>query len=377
MDWIVFYQELTPFGLEHINRGVDHYGLSLILGGAESTLWDLCKTYAGLAATVNHYTETSSEYYPNEFQSPSYFNNFELNLGVPTSEKNTFDAGSIYLAFESMLEVNRPEGDQAWKFYDSSKKIAWKTGTSFGNRDAWAIGASPTHVVGVWVGNADGEGRPDLTGVNNAGPVLFDLFNILPKSPWFTKPYDELVAVDVCDKSGYLAQAHCASNKQWIPQLGKRSKPCPYHQLIHVDKQQQYRVNASCENLDNITTTSWFVLPPLMAWYYKRHDANYKNLPPVRPNCSAATAVTMDFIFPKTNGKIILAKNELGELNDVIFKIAHSKPDTKVFWYLDEVFLQTTETFHEIAILPSSGEHLITVVDALGNEIKKRITIER
>jgi penicillin-binding protein 1C len=53
-----------------------------------------------------------------------------------------------------MEEVNRPEGDEAWKFYDSSLKIAWKTGTSFGNRDAWAIGTSSRYVVGVWVGNA-------------------------------------------------------------------------------------------------------------------------------------------------------------------------------------------------------------------------------
>ena len=73
-----------------------------------------------------------------------------------------------------MEEVNRPEGDEAWKFYDSSLKIAWKTGTSFGNRDAWAIGTNSKYVVGIWVGNATGEGRPTLTGVTSAAPILFD-----------------------------------------------------------------------------------------------------------------------------------------------------------------------------------------------------------
>ena len=84
-----------------------------------------------------------------------------------------------------MEEVNRPEGDEAWKFYDSSLKIAWKTGTSFGNRDAWAIGTNSRYVVGVWVGNAKGEGRPTLTGVTSAAPILFDVFNLLPRQRWF------------------------------------------------------------------------------------------------------------------------------------------------------------------------------------------------
>lgn len=372
-----FYEELKPFNLRHINKGVDHYGLSLILGGGESSLWDLCKTYAGLAATVNHYTQTSSEYYTNEFTEPSYLNTFEHALGKRTAEKNIFDAGSIYLGFEAMLEVNRPEGDEAWKFYDSSKKIAWKTGTSFGNRDAWAIGASPNYVIGVWVGNADGEGRPNLTGVASAAPVLFDVLNILPNNAWFKKPFDELTEVTVCSKSGYLASPLCNGITQWIPALGKRTKLCPYHKRIHVDTSQNYRVNASCEALENITTTSWFVLPPLMEWYYKRYHADYKPLPPLRNDCKQEVAPTMDFIFPKKGSRIILPKNEAGVYNAVVFKIAHTKPETKVFWYLDDTFIKTTETFHEVAVLPTAGTHTITVVDALGNELVRDIIIER
>ena len=372
-----FYEELTNFHMPHINKGVDHYGLSLILGGAESSLWDLCNLYAGLAGTINHYTESSSEYYPKEFISPTYYNDVTIDFGKPKTEKNTFDAGSIYLAFESMLEVNRPEGDEAWQFYDSSKKIAWKTGTSFGNRDAWAIGATRDYVVGVWVGNADGEGRPSLTGVTSAAPVLFDLYNILPRSKWFDKPFDELAEVDVCTKSGYLASDLCESKKEWIPQRGKKTKLCPHHQLIHLDRNKQFRVNASCESLDHMSAESWFVLPPLMAWYYKRSDANYRSLPPMRNDCKAEAAVTMAFIFPKPGSRVILPKNTVGKTNEVVLKIAHSKPDTKVFWYVDDVFIKTTETFHEIAVLPDEGEHLITVVDELGNEIKRKIIVER
>jgi len=372
-----FYDELGKFKLKHINKGADHYGLSLILGGAESSLWGLCNTYASLASTVNHYTESSSEYYTKEFNRSSFIKKQAIRLGELTQEKPIFDAGSIYLAFEAMKEVNRPEGDQAWKFYDSSKEIAWKTGTSFGNRDAWAIGTTKDIVVGVWVGNADGEGRPDLTGINSAAPVLFDVFNLFPKSPWFSMPYDELVEVNTCAQSGYLATEFCETTTNWIPKLGNRFKACPFHHLIHLDRSSNYRVNTSCETLDNIKNISWFTLPPLQEWYYKKQHSNYKTLPKFRPDCKKESVQTMDFIFPKNNSKIILVKNEYEKNNPLILKIAHTSPEVKVFWYIDNEFIQTTETFHEIGILPTEGRHTITVVDALGNELKRNITIER
>lgn len=371
-----FHDELTGFNMAHINKGVDHYGLSLILGGAESSLWDLCSTYGSLASEVNNYTSTSSEYYTHYLSGWSYQDDYKLDLGTLSTEKNSFDAGSVYLAFEAMKEVNRPEGDESWRFYDSSKEIAWKTGTSFGNRDAWAIGVTPDYVVGVWVGNADGEGRPELTGVSSAAPVLFDVFNVLPTSNWFKKPFDELSEVEVCSKSGYLASSLCEMKKEWIPTVGKRSKSCPYHQLIHTDKAGQFRVNASCESLDGMRATSWFSLPPIMEWYYKKHHSNYKSLPQLRSDCKGEQIVTMDFIFPKQNSKIILPKNEEGKINEVVFKIAHSKPDTKVYWYIDDAYIQTTQTFHEIGIIPSKGKHLVTVVDDFGNEVKRIVTIE-
>ncbi|MET3034300.1 penicillin-binding protein 1C, partial [Flavobacterium johnsoniae] len=149
-----FYEELQKFKLKNINKTPDHYGLSLILGGAESNLWDLCRTYANLSSTVNYYTKNKGQYRTNEFTELNYKNDFKPDFGSETDQKNILGAGSIWLTYNAMEEVNRPEGDEAWKFYDSSLKIAWKTGTSFGNRDAWAIGTNSRYVVGIWVGNA-------------------------------------------------------------------------------------------------------------------------------------------------------------------------------------------------------------------------------
>tara|TARA_R110002050_G_scaffold16719_2_gene50593 strand:+ start:59127 stop:61469 length:2343 start_codon:yes stop_codon:yes gene_type:complete len=371
-----FRDQLDFFRLGGLNKPADHYGLTLILGGAESNLWDLCKTYANLASTVNHFNTSSSEYFKNEFTEPIWVQNATIDFGAKSTEKTVFDAGSIYLTFEAMKEGNRPEGSESWEFFDSSKEISWKTGTSFGNKDAWAIGVTTDYVVGVWVGNADGEGRPNVTGVSSAAPILFDVFDVLPKSAWFSKPLDEFTEVEVCIESGYLASEICPRKTISIPNKRNYIKACSYHQTIHLDKNKQFRVNSSCEDLSKTVAVSWFVLPPLLEFYYKKTHPTYKTLPPFRSDCMPVYTPTMEFIYPKDGSKIILAKNFEGKKNELVLKLAHAKPETKVFWYLDRTFLKETTNFHEIAILPDAGIHTVSVIDALGNETSIIITID-
>lgn len=372
-----FYEELQKFKLRDINKTPDHYGLSLILGGAESNLWDLCRTYANLSSTVNYYTKNQAKYRTKEFTELNYRNDFEPDFGSETDQKNILGAGSIWLTYNAMEEVNRPEGDEAWKFYDSSLKIAWKTGTSFGNRDAWAIGTNSKYVVGIWVGNATGEGRPSLTGVTSAAPVLFDIFNLLPRQRWFQTPYKDLDEVEVCRLSGYLAKEECPKIKQWVSKKGKSTAVCPYHKKVHLDKTEKFQVNSSCESIDNIVTKNWFVLPPVMAWYYKSQYIEYLPLPPFKEDCQGTQTTTMDFIYPKANSKIYLTKNFNSEVQPVILKVAYSERDKELFWYVDNVYKATTKTFHELPITPTAGIHYITVVDASGNEIRRKIEIVR
>ncbi|QWX83412.1 penicillin-binding protein 1C [Cellulophaga sp. HaHaR_3_176] len=371
-----FRDQLDNFDLKGINKSADHYGLTLILGGAESNLWDLCKTYANLASTVNHFNTTSSEYYSNEFTQPIWNAIEKVEFGKKTTNAIQFDAASIYLTFEAMKDVNRPEGSESWEFYDSSKKIAWKTGTSFGNKDAWAIGTTTDYVVGVWVGNADGEGRPNVTGVSSAAPILFDVFDVLPKSDWFLKPLDEFAEVNVCADSGYLASENCPTNTIDIPNKRNYVEVCSYHKTIQLDQNKQFRVNSSCEDLSKTTTEPWFVLPPILEYYYKKTHPTYKSLPSYRSDCVPVHVATMQFIYPRDRSKIMLAKNFEGKRNELILKLAHAKPETKVFWYLDTTFIKETKDFHEIGLLPDVGSHIISVVDELGNEASITITIE-
>ncbi len=372
-----FHHYLKELNLKNIKYNANHYGLSLILGGAESNLWDLCKNYASMSSTINHYDKTQGKYFKNEFLEPSYLNNFKPDFGNISTEKTIFDAGSIFLTFEALTNVNRPESEQNWEYYNSSEKIAWKTGTSFGFRDAWAIGTTKNYVVGVWVGNADGEGRPGLTGISTAGPILFQVFNQLPTSTWFDSPFDELLKIPICDNSGYRAGEFCEKKDSvFVQRAGLKTKSCPFHKWVHLDKNEDFQVNSSCESLQNIKHKSWFVLPPLMEFYFQKKSPFYKKLPDFRKDCTSEDSMKMDFIIPKMNEIFYLTKDFDEQKQGIILKLVHTNYDAKVFWYLNETYLGTTENLHEIEIKPKAGKYIITALDEFGNEMQRKIEVK-
>lgn len=371
-----FHHYLKKLHLKDISHTADYYGLSIILGGAESNLWDICKTYASFSSTINHFDDTQGKYYTNEIVEPTVIASDSVTFGNLNTEKTIFDAGSLWLTYNSLKEVNRPEGEENWEFFDSSKQIAWKTGTSFGFRDAWAVGTTKDYVVGVWVGNADGEGRPGLVGLSAAAPVLFDVFDLLPRSHWFAKPNDELEKIEVCSKSGYRASEICEhTDTVYVQSAGLKTKPCPYHHWVHLDENEAYQVNSSCYPTDKMRHKSWFVLPPLMEYYYRKSNPDYRTLPQYMQGCVTEEQPVMDFIYPKENIRIFLPKDFDEQTNKLIFKVTHVMKEIKIFWYLDENYLITTQSFHEIAVKPTVGMHTITVVDEFGNELRRQFEI--
>jgi Membrane carboxypeptidase/penicillin-binding protein PbpC len=373
-----FHKRVKELQLSGINHPADYYGLSLILGGAESSLWDITNAYAGMASTLNFFNASSSEYRTNEFVAPVYVSGKEVAFGKKQNNVPVFNAGAIYHTLNALQNVNRPEGEVNWNFFSSAQPIAWKTGTSFGFKDAWAVGVTSQYAIGVWVGNADGEGRPGLTGIQAAAPILFDILETLPKNEWFAIPYDELEETELCAKSGHLAGVYCEEvSKEWIPKNGMRSTACTYHQRLFLNASETNQVNSSCYPLANMVQKNWFTLPPVLEYYYAPLHPEYKLLPAFAEGCLMEGEQKMDFIFPKRNEAILLPKGFDENVNEVIFKLAHRSPETTVYWYLDNHYLGTTETFHELAIAPKPGTYILTVTDREGNELKQRVEIEK
>jgi penicillin-binding protein 1C len=253
--------------------------------------------------------------------------------------------------------------------------VAWKTGTSFGYRDAWAIGTTPRHVIAVWVGNADGEGRPGLSGIASAAPLLFDIIRLLPpSSSWFARPDEGMTLVEVCASSGYRAGPDCTERRfEWVPEAGLRSEACPYHTIVSLDQSETWRVNSSCAAPGEMVARSWFVLPPAMEYYYRMRNPSYRTLPPFRTGCSDDMKLpSMEFIYPSRDARIFIPRSLQGQLMSMLPEIAHRRRNATVYWHLDNKYIGMTRHIHQTEIRVGEGEHLITAVDNEGMTVSRK-----
>ncbi|MEP3206848.1 MAG: penicillin-binding protein 1C [Gilvibacter sp.] len=372
-----FYNNLKSAGLSAIKQPANHYGLSLILGGAESSLWEITNAYASMAQVLNFYTTSSSEYKEGAFDKARYTTTNQTPEKDPLKYPEVYSAASIYHTFTAMQKVNRPFGQENWSHFENAQPIAWKTGTSYGFKDAWAVGVTPKYAIGIWVGNADGEGRPGLTGIQAAAPILFDVLTNLPTHEWFATPFDELQEARLCLQSGHQAGPYCDQTKnEYVITTGLRTAQCPYHEGIFLDRTKRFRVNTSCLEPTQMVAQNWFSLPPFWAHYYASKHPEYKPMPPFMAGCDYREISPMEFIFPTRNEHIIVGKDFDGKASEVVFKVAHQDPDAKVYWYLDHTFIGATEEFHELALLPSPGTYVLSAMDQDGNELKRQITIQ-
>lgn len=400
-----FHHLLQQMEFKTINRTASHYGLSLILGGAEATLWDVTNAYAQMGRSlssspsptvsqgkeaqilletenteqINNDTKQTSRNHKsnhNKQEKREQSNSSPLSVEEDSEETTSAKTGAAWLTLSALTEVNRPE-EIDWKSIPSMQTIAWKTGTSYGFRDAWAVGVTPRYTVGVWVGNATGEGKPGLVGAQTAGPVLFDIFSYLPSSPWFERPTGVFVDAEICRQSGHLKGRFCEeTDTVLILPAGLRTEACPYHHLVTLSADESHRIYENCANTEPTIQKSWFALPPVWEWYYKQHHPEYKPLPPFKAGCGEDSFQSMQFIYPPMNAHIKLPKQLDGSKGFLTVELAHSNPNATIFWHLDDTYQTQTQDFHKISLQPAPGKHSLTAVDGEGNTVSTTFFIE-
>jgi penicillin-binding protein 1C len=359
-----FYDFLKSAGITTLTKPSSHYGLSLILGGAEASLWDVSFMYSDMARSLRGLDRVAGSVVPTTASTN------------PHVLPHVFSRGGVWQVFDAIKEVNRPE-EIDWRLIPSMQTIAWKTGTSYGFRDAWAVGVTDRYVVGVWVGNANGEGKPELVGARTAGPVMFDIFNIFPTSSWFTRPESEFVEAVVCRQSGRLKSRYCdEADTVLILPNGLRTEACMYHIPVNLTADGRYRVYEHClEAGQPAVRQNRFVLPPVWEWYYKQHHPEYEALPPFMPGCGEGSHVPMAFIYPQRNATVYLPKQLDGSDGEITLELAHGNNNTTVFWHINSDYLGSTRNIHKYTFRPSRGRHSITVVDTDGNTLSIGITV--
>ena len=360
-----FARLLRSLGLSTLFRHGDDYGLPLILGGAEVTMWEITGLYAGLSRTAGNIENKGSLFF-----APTYYPQKQANQKTASP----ISPGSAYLTLDALTHVVRPGEEAAWQNFASSRRIAWKTGTSFGFRDAWAIGATSKWTVAIWVGNATGEGRAELRSTTTAAPVLFEIFSFLGSADWFEKPFNNLKVTEVCSLSGFPAGANCESAKIIdIPRNAPHHNPCPFCRIVTLNEKLDRQVLLTKGGAEKTIAKKWFVMPPAEEWYYKRWNLDYKTLPPFEG--VSARSIPLALFNPEENSQIYIPVEIDGRPGQVVFMAAHRDSNASIHWHLDEQFLGTTKVFHEMETRPQAGTHLLSVVDNFGNTIQRRFKI--
>lgn len=370
-----FYHLLQQCGVTTLTHPPDYYGMSLIQGGCEINPCELAGIYASMARIYLNQDANKGKWNTADWHA--------LHYGEPFEKPRThydanplFDYTALWHTFNAMNEVMRPGEEGLWSYFQSAQRIAWKTGTSFGFRDGWAVGFNTEYCVLVWVGNTSGEGRPNLTGINTAAPILFDIFRMLPQGRWFRPPDYDFTYLPVCRQTGYKAGPHCPQvDTMLISSHGQQAPVCPYHRIIHLDPSGHWQVTGNCVSPSAMLNVPWFVLPPTMEYYYRQHHTDYHLLPPFMPGCAPAVSAVLEIVYPEEGARIEVPRELNGQKGQTVFTATSSGNTQKLFWSLDNEFVGETERFHQISLNPSPGTHVLTIVDEAGNEAVRHFEI--
>ena len=359
-----FHDQLRALGMTTLFRPADDYGLTLVLGGAEGTLEELTGIYARLIATARDGQAAPVT---------------RLAGITPVAEPLAISPGAAWLTLDALRDVARPGTARQWRLYRSSQPIAWKTGTSYGLRDAWAIGSNGRYTVGVWAGNGNGEPAPHLGGADTAAPLMLDVFSLLGPAPFPEPPLNDLKQVRVCADDGYLAGGRCKANTVLAPLHGHFQTVTPHHRRVHLDGNGQ-RVHGGCEAVAAMQSRDWFVLPPAQAWFYRQRHPDYRPLPAWRSDCLAgARALDADppmaGLYPHAGAGLYIPRELGGRRGQAVFRVVHERAGARLFWHLDDRYLGVTEHFHEWALRADPGWHTLTLVDDQGFRLQRRFKV--
>ena len=393
------------------------YGLSMVLGGCEVNLLELTTLYVGLAnmgefgsyqLTLPRNSRRGEVTSPLQgFRKPRVENHSPQHL---LRKETSFIITEMLT--DSQLPTNTVKNPEAFERTMNLPKIAWKTGTSYGHRDAWCIGYSPTLTIGVWLGNFDGKGAPMLSGAEAATPILFALFTALTGQDthrWFTKP-EQLKTRQVCALSGAPVSSHCPVHKDdvYIPGISSVAV-CTIHKRIYVNEATGYslcshcRKNSSQQSAVSSQKDSQYTesrkpkaeshfttdtsLKDAQAQIFEEWPANAATwlaengfavpvLPKHNPLCTGTIAGNAPIILSPAEDTIYYIREGVPLENQKIRLIASASSRTQdLFWFLDGELIFQGNAAEQYWLTPTKGKHVLTCVDAEGRSATRPLHI--
>ncbi len=352
-----FHGLLKRAGLSTLDRPSGSYGLPLVLGAGEVRLVDLVNLYASLAQ--------GGLYRPVRF--------IEAEDGRLGSDPvRLFSPEAARQVTEMLTDVRRPDLPEAWDLTRDVPGVAWKTGTSYGHRDAWAVGFSARYTIGVWVGNFDGKPRKGISGSEHAGPLLFDLFRALDGGGGGPVRREGIAPdeIEVCSLSHELPGPFCPERVKivYLPGTSKLSA-CPLHRRMLVDSETGELLAGDCVGRRPHAFRLLTIYPPeLMAWW-RSQGAPVQEVPRLSSACSGIPDGDPPKIVSPDGSTPYRIRREAPVEYQRIALVAQAAPGARrLFWYQDGTLVATTETgsVQGRFLDPVRGEHRLVVTDDLG-----------
>jgi penicillin-binding protein 1C len=341
--------KLIATDFTQVAKDQNKLGLSLILGGCGTTLEQLTALFASFANN-GIYTPIS----------------FLQNSSSP-KKVQVLSPGSNYLITEILSKVNRPDFPLNWQATEHMPKIAWKTGTSYGRKDAWSIGFNKQYTVGVWVGNFSGAGAPELSGANTATPLLFKIFNTIDyanNGEWFTPPV-ELDLRQVCAETGLPPGTYCTSLilDHFIP-LTSTTTPCQHLQEYKVAADESVSYCNTCAPETGYTRKLYRVMASEMQDYFHQHNVTFLPIPPHNPSCEKVFKGDGPVITSPTNGSEYFINQADPEPLQLSANTANDV--SKLYWYVNDQFYKASAAGEKPYFIPTEGPNKVSCTDDKG-----------
>lgn len=352
-------QKLSNCNFRQIQKDRRKLGLSMILGGCGTTLEEMTGLFSAFAND-------------GVYIAPSFTqkDSFQVRTKLISPASN-------YMINEILSKVNRPDFPLNWTATERMPKIAWKTGTSYGRRDAWSIGYNKNYTVGVWVGNFSGTGAADLSGANTATPLLFKIFNTIDydsDEEWFRQPADCDIR-QVCSETGLVPAEHCGSlvTDYFIPLISS-TKICNNRQEFMISANEKISYCRSCAPETGYKKKWYRVVEPEMQAWYEENRIAYEKIPSHNPDCEVIFKGAAPVINSPVNGTEYLISKKNPEPLQLLCKTANDV--SKVYWYINNKYFKSSSPGEKQFFIPNEGTIKISCTDDKGRNRDIRITVK-
>lgn len=351
--------KLVGCNFKQIAKDRKKLGLSLILGGCGVTLEEMAGLYSAFA--------NGGVYFKPELYERTNEMGFPKNIDQARDSFRVLSPSADFMVTEILSRLSRLDLPVNWQASIHTPRIAWKTGTSYGRRDAWSIGYDKNYTVAVWVGNFSGRGVPELNGANIATPLLFKIFNTIDynsANEWYNMPKECGIRL-VCSETGKLPGEHCDNTVMdyFIPLISPSQK-CDNMQMIAVSPDEKISYCKNCVPPNGYKMKLYRITPPDMQAYFDENQIAYAPIPPHNPACEKIFVEGAPVIrFPVSGTEYLISKQEPEPLQ----LDCNVTGDVKtVYWYINNKFYKQAKASEKLFFKPADGPVKISCTDDKG-----------